>query len=85
MRSFVAILVVTVSTLSLAGEVIDLGKLNVEGAARGPEIQFIRPLSPDQEAMGKLLLAQVQELESLLLKPSPESEATKQDKRGNGQ
>lgn len=76
MRRFIALGLLALGLPALAAEVIDLGKLNVEGAARGPEIQFIRPLRPDEEALGRLLLSQMKELEESLLKPAPPSEKT---------
>ncbi len=53
---------------SFAKEVIDLGSLKIEGAARGPEIQFIDSMRVSGDTAGRLISGQLQRLEAELLK-----------------
>lgn len=64
------------SSLVHAGEVIDLGTLEVRGKARGPEIQLIESNRVSQEAMNRFSRKQLSEMETALL----EHEAPIRDK-----
>lgn len=61
-------------------EVIDLGSLQIDGAARGPEIQYIDSQRLNDRAAGKLLIRQLEKLEGTLL--SPEALGTSSGKGG---
>ncbi len=53
---------------SHAAEVIDLGKVNVDGAARGPEIQIIGDDPIAKKALRKAIVDEVSKSEAALLK-----------------
>jgi hypothetical protein len=56
----------TTATLAKSSEVIDLGSLKVEGAARGPELNVIEP-GMDEMTAGKILMSEVRKMELRLL------------------
>lgn len=60
--------IVGVSVTGFSKEVIDLGSLKIEGAARGPEIQFIDSMRVSGDTAGRLISGQLQRLEAELLK-----------------
>lgn len=49
-------------------QVIDLGQLEIDGAARGPEIQLIDPQQADGKTASRLVRRQLEELERELLR-----------------
>ncbi len=51
-----------------ASEVIDLGKINVDGAARGPEIQIIGDDPIAKKALRKVIVDEISKSEPELLK-----------------
>ena len=68
---------------SYAGEVIDLGKVNVDGAARGPEVQMVGSDPVAKAGLRKVILedlrhsetALLQELDNYTRKPGPKTGA----------
>lgn len=52
-------------------EVIDLGTLEVQGKARGPEVNLIDSNQMGDEALSKLSRMELKKMESQLLRSSP--------------
>jgi hypothetical protein len=60
-----AVLIATVASAK-SNEVIDLGSLKVEGAARGPEINVIE-MGMDGDTSGRILYREIKKMERHLL------------------
>lgn len=54
-----------------AGKVLDLGRIEIKGAARGPEMQIIETGKIDSATVTHVLLREIRELESELLGTTP--------------
>lgn len=60
-----------------AGQVIDVGKFEIQGNMRGPEVQYIDPDRVDAVAAGRLFQQQLKEMETELLRHEAPGEGTR--------
>lgn len=58
---------------AMAGEVIDLGKLEVKGTDRGPDIHIVDSNRPHESLISKLLQWELEKLENELLDKKKEN------------
>jgi len=63
-----------------AGEVIDLGKMEVRGKVRGPEVQLIDPSEMKEKSAQRLTQMQLSQLEKDLLQHQPPTLISKEGK-----
>lgn len=67
-----------VSSVSFGQEVIDLGKVLIQGKMRGPEVQVIESDRMGHEAAGQFMQFQLRNMEKELLRHEPPTTETKQ-------
>ncbi len=70
MKKGIVFFILLISFSSQAGEVIDLGKFEVKGKVRGPEIQLIDPNQMSKDSAGSIVAWQLKKLEEKALVPS---------------
>lgn len=67
MRRLLLLISAVTSLSGFAGEVIDVGKYQVQGSMRGPEVQYIDSDRVDVNTASKIVQEQLKAMESELL------------------